>query len=204
VGNRLAICLECDIIQGSKTHSTPLSHTHTHTHTHTQTRKHTHTHTHTHTHAHISLRYYTSIGAIISIMGNLCISGGLNVQKFVHMKIADAESGGHDGVISTNYAQHRVWWIGMVLMALGEMGNFGAYFFAPASLVAPLGTVTVVSNAIIAPLCLGETFRRRDGEQRTRRRPHIQPHTHTHTHTNPQSHTHTHTRNHARTHTQHS
>lgn len=52
-------------------------------------------------------------------------------------------------------------------MALGEMGNFGAYFFAPASLVAPLGTVTVVSNALIAPLCLGETFRRRDGKKLT-------------------------------------
>jgi hypothetical protein len=129
-------------------------------------------------------------------MGNLCISGGLNVQKFVHMKIADAESGGHDGVISTNYAQHRVWWIGMVLMALGEMGNFGAYFFAPASLVAPLGTVTVVSNAIIAPLCLGETFRRRDGEQRTRA-----GHRHTHTHTHTPAITHTHTRNHTHAHT---
>lgn len=54
---------------------------------------------------------------------------------------------------------------GMILMALGEMGNFGAYFFAPASLVAPLGTVTVVSNALIAPLCLGEAFRRRDGKR---------------------------------------
>lgn len=79
------------------------------------------------------------------------------------MKIAEAEEGAHDAVISTNYAKHKVWWLGIALMALGEMGNFGAYFFAPASLVAPLGTVTVVANAIIAPVCLGEAFRKRDG-----------------------------------------
>ena len=31
-------------------------------------------------------------------------------------------------------------------MALGELGNFSAYGFAPASLVAPLGTTTVVGE----------------------------------------------------------
>jgi hypothetical protein len=93
------------------------------------------------------------------------------------MKIAEAEDGAHDGVVSTDYTKHRVWWGGMVLMALGEMGNFGAYFFAPASLVAPLGTVTVVANAIIAPVCLGEPFRRRDGRSPHCFPPSRQPHT---------------------------
>jgi hypothetical protein len=31
-------------------------------------------------------------------------------------------------------------------MLFGEIGNFTAYGFAPASLVAPLGTTTVVGN----------------------------------------------------------
>ncbi|KAJ3311837.1 hypothetical protein HDV04_003577 [Boothiomyces sp. JEL0838] len=47
-------------------------------------------------------------------------------------------------------------------MTLGELGNFAAYGFAPAVLVAPLGTVALISNAIIAPLFLGERFRTRD------------------------------------------
>jgi hypothetical protein len=31
-------------------------------------------------------------------------------------------------------------------MVLGEVGNFSAYGFAPASLVAPLGTTTVIGK----------------------------------------------------------
>ena len=34
-------------------------------------------------------------------------------------------------------------------MVLGEVGNFMAYGFAPASVVAPLGTTTVVGKWLI-------------------------------------------------------
>jgi len=34
--------------------------------------------------------------------------------------------------------------LGLILMVLGEIGNFSAYGFSPASLVAPLGTTTVI------------------------------------------------------------
>lgn len=37
-----------------------------------------------------------------------------------------------------------------------------AYGFAPASTIAPLGTTTLVSNVILAPLMLKEVFRKRD------------------------------------------
>lgn len=37
-----------------------------------------------------------------------------------------------------------------------------AYGFAPASTIAPLGTTTLVSNAILAPILLNERFRKRD------------------------------------------
>ncbi|KAJ3374094.1 hypothetical protein GGF31_008310 [Allomyces arbusculus] len=67
-----------------------------------------------------------------------------------------------DGAVIADYTSQPLWWAGVVLMLLGETGNFMAYGFAPASVIAPLGTVTLVSNAIIAPTCLGETFRRRD------------------------------------------
>ena len=35
---------------------------------------------------------------------------------------------------------------GIILMVFGEIGNFSAYGFAPASLVAPLGTTTVIGE----------------------------------------------------------
>jgi magnesium transporter len=49
----------------------------------------------------------------------------------------------------------------MILMVFGEIGNFLAYGFAPATLVAPLGAVSVVSNSIMAHFLLHEHMTRR-------------------------------------------
>lgn len=61
-----------------------------------------------------------------------------------------------------SYLKSPYWWAGIVLMILGEAGNFIAYGFAPASIVSPLGVVALVSNCIIAPVLLKERFRLRD------------------------------------------
>ena len=77
---------------------------------------------------------------------------------------------GHDGhngqdehekpqVEEGQYLKSRLWWSGMILIAVGEGGNFLSYGFAPASVVAPLGTVVRVLPASpfqqlqILPLC---------------------------------------------------
>ncbi|KAL8684864.1 MAG: hypothetical protein Q9218_008099, partial [Villophora microphyllina] len=61
-----------------------------------------------------------------------------------------------------SYLSSPYWWVGIVLMIIGEGGNFLAYGFAPASIVSPLGVVALVSNCIIAPCLLKERFRQRD------------------------------------------
>lgn len=61
-----------------------------------------------------------------------------------------------------NYLHSPYWWAGIILMTLGEMGNFLAYGFAPASIVSPLGVVALISNCVIAPFMLKEKFRQRD------------------------------------------
>lgn len=48
------------------------------------------------------------------------------------------------------------WWLGTLLMAAGEIGNFAAFAFAPASLVAPLGAWSVVLSAVLAHVFLHE------------------------------------------------
>ncbi|KAL8804563.1 MAG: hypothetical protein Q9182_002478 [Xanthomendoza sp. 2 TL-2023] len=60
------------------------------------------------------------------------------------------------------YLSSPYWWSGIVLMIIGEGGNFLAYGFAPASIVSPLGVVALVSNCIIAPCLLKERFRQKD------------------------------------------
>ncbi|PLW45306.1 hypothetical protein PCANC_16929 [Puccinia coronata f. sp. avenae] len=61
-----------------------------------------------------------------------------------------------------SYLSSPLWWLGFVLMSTGELGNFISYGFAPASIVAPLGTVALVCNCVASPLLLGEEFRKRD------------------------------------------
>uniref|UniRef100_A0A3Q3X6X2 Uncharacterized protein n=1 Tax=Mola mola TaxID=94237 RepID=A0A3Q3X6X2_MOLML len=91
---------------------------------------------------------------IISICGNVLISISLNIQKYAHVR--QAERG------SEPYYTSAMWWCGLVLMGVGELGNFAAYGFAPASLIAPLGCVSVIGNAIISVVFLKETVRASD------------------------------------------
>jgi hypothetical protein len=76
----------------------------------------------------------------------------------------DISTGSKDGADGNrkSYLKSPYWWVGIVLMVVGEMGNFMAYGFAPASIVSPLGVVALISNCIIAPCLLKEKFRKRD------------------------------------------
>ncbi|RMD40447.1 hypothetical protein DV735_g4707, partial [Chaetothyriales sp. CBS 134920] len=62
----------------------------------------------------------------------------------------------------SSYLRSKIWWAGIIMMTVGEVGNFLAYGFAPASIVSPLGVVALVCNCLIAPLVLKEPFRQRD------------------------------------------
>ncbi|KAG9196074.1 hypothetical protein G6011_01195 [Alternaria panax] len=74
-----------------------------------------------------------------------------------------AESGKQEQAFKqTSYLKSPYWWFGIILMTIGEAGNFLAYGFAPASIVSPLGVVALISNCIIAPFMLKEPFRLRD------------------------------------------
>lgn len=97
----------------------------------------------------------------------------LEHQKLI-MAMAQEQTKGGD----SDYLKSKLWWLGISMMVLGEVGNFVgmcilywgtslntlcvAYGFAPASTIAPLGTATLVSNVILAPLMLKEAFRKRD------------------------------------------
>ncbi|KZO98033.1 DUF803-domain-containing protein [Calocera viscosa TUFC12733] len=59
-----------------------------------------------------------------------------------------------------HYLRSKLWWAGLALMTLGETGNFLSYAYAPASIVAPLGTVALIANCIFAPLLLHERLRK--------------------------------------------
>ncbi|XP_034089281.1 NIPA-like protein 2 [Gymnodraco acuticeps] len=99
------------------------------------------------------LRTYL-LGIIISICGNVLISISLNIQKYAHVR--QSQRG------SKPYYTSGTWWCGVALMGFGELGNFAAYGFAPASLIAPLGCVSVIASAVLSVVFLKETVRASD------------------------------------------
>ncbi|KAJ3094040.1 hypothetical protein HDU97_008663 [Phlyctochytrium planicorne] len=54
------------------------------------------------------------------------------------------------------YLKNGLWWLGLVLMLVGELCNVAAYAFSPAILVTPLGAVSVVISAIMSDIFLKE------------------------------------------------
>mmetsp|Transcript_15334 Transcript_15334/g.36196 ORF Transcript_15334/g.36196 Transcript_15334/m.36196 type:complete len:467 (-) Transcript_15334:63-1463(-) len=95
-------------------------------------------------------------GVLLSVLGNLCITGGLNIQKYVHNQISVVEKSQQ-----VSYVRIPSWWLGILMMATGEGGNFMAYGYASATVVAPLGSVSVVANAFVSHLWLKEPMTRR-------------------------------------------
>lgn len=95
------------------------------------------------------------IGIALAVTGNLIISVALALTKYAHNLNAARE-------IPQPYTRLPLWWCGLFATVLGEMGNFAAYGFAGASLIAPLGAVSVLANAAIAAVGLKEAFRFRD------------------------------------------
>lgn len=56
------------------------------------------------------------------------------------------------------YTKGWMWRVGLGLVFFGSLADFAALSFGPQSLVAPLGSLTLVSNVIFAPLLLRETI----------------------------------------------
>ncbi|XP_055980914.1 NIPA-like protein 2 [Sorex fumeus] len=94
-------------------------------------------------------------GVLLAVLGNVVISISLNIQKYSHLQLAQRPE-------PRPYFRSPLWWGGAVLMALGEVGNFAAYGFAPITLVAPLGCVSVTGSAIISVMFLRENLRASD------------------------------------------
>ncbi|ROT38809.1 DUF803-domain-containing protein [Sodiomyces alkalinus F11] len=86
----------------------------------------------------------------------------LLTRSFRSEDSAGSDTSDEQAKASSSYLKSPYWWTGQILITLGELGNFLAYGFAPASIVSPLGVVALISNCIIAPIFFKEIFRQRD------------------------------------------
>ncbi|XP_039406748.1 magnesium transporter NIPA3 isoform X2 [Corvus cornix cornix] len=100
-------------------------------------------------------KYHLYIGLALAIVSSIFIGSSFILKKKGLLKLADrgvtrAGQGGY------SYLKEWLWWAGLLSMGLGEAANFAAYAFAPATLVTPLGALSVLISAILSSYFLNE------------------------------------------------
>ncbi|ORZ39244.1 magnesium transporter NIPA-domain-containing protein [Catenaria anguillulae PL171] len=93
------------------------------------------------------------IGVLISVCGSVVLNLGLNTQKYAFRKnelLPEEE----------RLPAHKLplWVFGFAVWIVGNLANFVALSFAAQSLIASLGAVSLVSNAVAAPIINSEPF----------------------------------------------
>lgn len=97
------------------------------------------------------------IGLILAVLSAILIGGSVILKKKALLHLASsgetrAGAGGH------GYLKDWIWWGGLLTMGAGEVANFAAYMFAPATVVTPLGALSVLISAVLSSYLLGESM----------------------------------------------
>uniref|UniRef100_A0A8C5GA12 Magnesium transporter NIPA2 n=1 Tax=Gouania willdenowi TaxID=441366 RepID=A0A8C5GA12_GOUWI len=100
-------------------------------------------------------KYDFYIGLALAISSSIFIGGSFILKKKGLLRLARkgstrAGQGGHA------YLKEWLWWAGLLSMGAGEAANFAAYAFAPATLVTPLGALSVLVSAVLSSYFLTE------------------------------------------------
>lgn len=98
-----------------------------------------------------------ALGALLAIFGSVATNFGVNVQKYSQNKNAQLPK-----LQQQFYYKQKLYLIGLALVILGSFGDFAALSMAAQSIVAPLGSVTLVTNIIFAKYFLKEILSRKD------------------------------------------
>ena len=96
--------------------------------------------------------YLWAVGVVLVVLASV-----ENTTGILLMKRSFGETGQHE-----ERKDKLLWVAGLILMILGSASDFIAFGFAAQSLIAPLGATTLLCNAILAPLIVGEKVAKSD------------------------------------------
>ncbi|XP_067853755.1 magnesium transporter NIPA2-like [Heptranchias perlo] len=101
------------------------------------------------------MQYNLYIGLALAVTSSLFIGCSFILKKKGLLRLSEkgitrAGEGGYA------YLKEWLWWGGLLSMGAGEAANFAAYAFAPATLVTPLGALSVLISAILSSYVLNE------------------------------------------------
>ena len=94
------------------------------------------------------------IGLGLALGSTLFIGASYIVKKIALQRLASHGIRSSDG--GYGYLLDWVWWCGMLSMIVGEVCNFMAYAFAPATIVTPLGALSIIVSSILGHIVLKE------------------------------------------------
>eukprot|EP00105_Crassostrea_gigas_P041465 XP_019925613.1 PREDICTED: magnesium transporter NIPA2-like [Crassostrea gigas] len=95
------------------------------------------------------------VGLLLAIVSTIFIGSSFIFKKKGLLKLAENQ-GTRAGAGGYGYLKEWMWWAGMILMIVGEFANFAAYAFASATLVAPLGALSVILSEVLSSRFLNE------------------------------------------------
>ncbi|XP_067422750.1 magnesium transporter NIPA4 isoform X2 [Emydura macquarii macquarii] len=103
----------------------------------------------------VESKYGFYIGLALAIFSSFLIGSSVILKKKGLLRLVEkggtrAGDGGH------GYLKDWLWWAGLLTMGGGEAANFAAYAFAPATIVTPLGALSVLISAILSSYLLAE------------------------------------------------
>lgn len=95
------------------------------------------------------------IGLSLAVSSSVFIGASFILKKKGLLRLASKGStrAGQGGYA---YLKEWLWWAGLISMGAGEAANFAAYAFAPATLVTPLGALSVLVSAVLSSYFLNE------------------------------------------------
>lgn len=98
-----------------------------------------------------------AVGAVLAVLGSCVTNAGVNIQKYSF--IDNEKKPKH---MQRPYTKQQYYYIGLAGVVLGSLGDFAALAFAAQSIVAPIGSVTLVTNVLFAHFLLKERLSKRD------------------------------------------
>ncbi|KAM5299338.1 magnesium transporter NIPA4 isoform 1-T1 [Ctenodactylus gundi] len=105
----------------------------------------------------IRKNYGFYIGLFLALLSCFLIGSSVILKKkglirLVARGATRAVDGGY------GYLKDAMWWAGFLTMAAGEVANFGAYVFTPATVITPLGVLSILVSAVLSSYFLGESL----------------------------------------------
>ncbi|MEE6478269.1 hypothetical protein FKM82_011798 [Ascaphus truei] len=103
----------------------------------------------------VQTNYDFLIGLALAMFSSVLIGSSIILKKKGLLRLCQ-QGGTSAGAGGHGYLKDWMWWAGLLTMGGGEVANFAAYAFAPATVVTPLGALSVLISAVLSSYLLGQ------------------------------------------------